>query len=161
AAPERGLRAGARRLVDPGGRRLAEEVPAVLEPLGADWRGARGLDAARARVDAFVRHRDSHHAVPLFRNVSAEPGDRRYRRVRIQAVHPLIDALAGKVEEGRAAGRVARAIGPQAAAAALASILERLAVYRQELEALGVTRDTLVETCARILHQTMTGRAAA
>jgi hypothetical protein len=47
-----------------------------------------------------------------------------------------------------------------AASAALVSILERLAAYHEELEPLGVTRDDLVETCARILYQTVTGRLA-
>jgi AcrR family transcriptional regulator len=139
-------------------REAAEEVPAVLGPLHANWNGAGGLDAARALVDAFVRHWDDHHAVLLFRNVGAEQGDRRFRRVRIQAIHPLIEALAAKVGEARSAGRVSEQVQPVAAAAALASILERLAAYHQELEILGVGRPELVETCARILHQTVTGR---
>ncbi len=40
----------------------------------------------------------------------------------------------------------------------MGAILERLAAYHRELETLGVTRDDLVETCARILHQTVAGR---
>ena len=47
-----------------------------------------------------------------------------------------------------------------ASAAALASILERLAAYHKELEYFGVTRQQLVETCARILFQTVTGRSS-
>jgi hypothetical protein len=95
--------------------------------------------------------------VLLFRNVAAEQGDRRFRKARIRAIHPLIEALAARVAEARQAGEVSQAVHPQAAAAALASILERLAAYHQELESL-VGRDDLVETCARILHQTVTGR---
>jgi AcrR family transcriptional regulator len=135
----------------------AEEVPAVLEPLATDWRGPQGLEAARRLVDAFVRHWDAHHSVLLFRNVAAEQGDRRFRKARIRAIHPLIEALAARVEEARKAGDVSPEVHPQAAAAALASILERLAAYHQELESL-VGRDELVETCARILHHTVTGR---
>jgi AcrR family transcriptional regulator len=136
----------------------AEEAPGVLEPLRGEWRGERGLDAARALVDAFVRHWDANHAVLLFRNVAAEQGDRRFRKARIRAIHPLIEALAAKVAEAVRAGAVSPSLHPQATAAALASILERLAAYHQELESLGVGRDDLVETCARILHQTVTGR---
>jgi AcrR family transcriptional regulator len=136
----------------------AEEVPGVFEPLLAEWQGTEGLDAARALVDAFVRHWDANHAVLLFRNVAAEQGDRRFRKARIRAIHPLIEALAGKVAEARRTGAVSPSLHPQATAAALASILERLAAYHQELESLGVGRAELVETCARILHQTVTGR---
>jgi AcrR family transcriptional regulator len=134
----------------------AEQVPAILEPLAADWGGARGLDSARVLVDAFVRHWDANHAALLFRNVAAEQGDRRFGRVRIRAMQPVIRELARKVEESRPRAR-AEGLNPVAAAAALASILERLAAYHQELEALGVSREDLVETCARIVHQVVTG----
>jgi AcrR family transcriptional regulator len=139
----------------------AEEVPSILEPLRMDWRGKRGLDTARTLADAFVRHWDDHHAVLLFRNVAAEQGDRRFRKARIKALHPVILELAKKIGEARDAGRIPEAIHPYAAAAALASMLERLAAYHQELEYFGATRDQLVETCARILHNTVTGRPAA
>ena len=39
----------------------------------------------------------------------------------------------------------------------MGSILERLAAYHAELENMGVTRELLVETSARILHRTVTG----
>ena len=128
----------------------AEEVPAILESLAADWSGPNGLAAARVLVDAFVRHWDAHHAVLLVRNVAAEQGDRRFRRVRNRALRPVLDALARKIAAARAKDD---AIQPVAAAAALASILERLAAYHADLEAIGVSRADLVETSARIVHQ--------
>ena len=41
-----------------------------------------------------------------------------------------------------------------------ASILERLAAYHKEIEFFGAGREELIESCARILFQTVTGRAA-
>ena len=138
----------------------AEEVPAILEPLAADWTGPQGLGAARTVVDAFVRHWDQHHAALLFRNVAAEQGDRRFQKVRIKAMHPVLQELAKKIESSHA-GENRVGMDPIAAAAALAAILERLSAYHHELEVLGVSREQLVETCARILHQIVTGRIAA
>ncbi len=138
----------------------AEEVPAILGPLAADWNGPEGLAAARTVVDAFVRHWDQHHAALLFRNVAAEQGDRRFQKVRIRAMHPVLQELAKKIEVSHTGDKGA-GISPVAAAAALAAILERLAAYHQELEVLGVSREQLVETCARILHQVVTGQIAA
>jgi len=40
----------------------------------------------------------------------------------------------------------------------LAAVLERLAAYRDELTAVGGSRADPVETSARLLHQTLTGR---
>jgi AcrR family transcriptional regulator len=135
----------------------AEEVPAILGPLAADWSGAGGLDSARTVVEAFVRHWDQHHAALLFRNVAAEQGDRRFQKVRIRAMHPVLQELAKKIEASQ--GAASSGLHSVAAAAALAAILERLAAYHQELEVLGVSREQLVETCARILHQIVTGRS--
>jgi len=141
--------------------RLAElaagEMPAVLLLIDRPWEGAGGLANARAIVDAFVRHWDAHRAVLRVRNLAADEGDLRFLKVRQQTLTPVLGHLAAQIEAGQRAGRVDAKLHPAAAAAALGAILERLAAYHRELENLGVSRDDLVETCARILHQTVTG----
>jgi AcrR family transcriptional regulator len=138
----------------------ADEMPAVLELIDGPWRGQRGLETARAIVEAFVRHWDAHRAVLLVRNLAADEGDRRFSKVRRQALAPVMEHLARKVAESQESGRIAAGVHPYAAAAALASILEWLSAYQREIEYFGATREHLVETCARILFQTVTGRAA-
>jgi AcrR family transcriptional regulator len=138
----------------------AEEVPAVLELIDGSWRGHKGLETARAIAAAFVDHWDAHRSVLLVRNLAADEGDRRFQKVRREALTPVIVHLARKIEESQQQGRIAAEVHPYAAAAALATILERLAAYHKELEYFGTTRDHLVETCARILFQTVTGRGA-
>jgi hypothetical protein len=71
----------------------------------------------------------------------------------------VLARLAEQVIAGQKAGRVDKAIVPQAAAAALGAILERLAAYHRELEMVGVRREDLVETCARIVLLTVRGAA--
>ncbi len=137
----------------------ADEMPAVVEIVAASWDGEPGLSRARALVDAFVRHWDAHRAVLRVRNLAADEGDLRFLRVRQKAMTPVLARLAEHVAAGQAAGRVDPAIVPQAAAAALTAILERLAAYHRELETVGVTRDDLVDTCARIVVQTLGGVA--
>jgi AcrR family transcriptional regulator len=137
----------------------AAEMPGVVELIEGSWQGEKGLDTARALVDAFVRHWDAHRAVLLVRNLAADEGDRSFQKVRREALRPVLDHLAGRIEESQRAGRIESELHPYAASAALASILERLAAYHRELEPLGVTREHLVETCARIVLQTVMGRA--
>jgi AcrR family transcriptional regulator len=134
-----------------------EEVPQLLALIDGPWRGAAGLETARRVVDAFVRHWDAHRATLRLRNLASEEGDRRFQKVRRQALAPVLEHLAARIEESQRGGRK-NGLHPYAAAAALASILERMAAYHTELEYYGVKRDDLVETCARILHQTVTGR---
>ena len=138
----------------------AEEMPAVVQLIDESWRGQKGLDTARAIVAAFVDHWDAYRSVLLVRNLAADEGDRRFQKVRRQALSPVIVHLARKVEESQQQGRIPAEVHPSAAAAAMASILERLAAYHREIEYFGVTREHLIETCARILFQTVTGRSS-
>lgn len=139
----------------------AEEMPALVAIIDGPWNGRAGLSTARALADAFIRHWDAHRAVLRLRNLSAEEGDRRFQRARRLALTPVLEHLACRVAEFQRAGKVSKELHPYAAAAALASILERLAAYHTELEYFGATREHLVETCARILFQCVTGRPAA
>ena len=138
----------------------ADEMPVVLDLIDGNWTGQRGLATSRAIVDAFVDHWDRHHAVLLVRNLSADKGDRRFQRVRRRALAPLLEHLAERIREGQEAGRVSPEMNPHAAAAALASVLERLAAHYKELAYYGVTRENLAETTSRLLYQVVTGRAA-
>lgn len=140
--------------------RAADEVPAVLARIDGSWRGRRGLETARAIAAAFVDHGDAHRAVLRVRNLAADEGDRRFERVRRRALAPVVEHLAARIRESQARGRLPAGPHPAATAAALASILERLAACQKEIEPFGATRRDLVETGARILYQTVTGRSA-
>jgi len=136
------------------------EIPPLVAMIEAPWGGRKGFETARDLVAGFIDHWDAHRAVLRIRNLASEEGDRRFQRIRRDASHPVLDGLAAKVKAAQGAGRLSREIHPYAAAAALASMLERLAAFHRELHALGIAREDLVETCARILVQAATGRAA-
>jgi AcrR family transcriptional regulator len=138
----------------------ADEMPAVIELIDGSWRGQKGLETARNIVTAFVDHWDAHRAVLLVRNLAADEGDRRFQKVRRRALSPVIEHLARRIEETKQQGRLAAELQPAAAAAAMTTILERLAAYHKEIEYFGVSRANLIDTCARILLQTVTGRGA-
>jgi AcrR family transcriptional regulator len=138
----------------------ADEMPAVVERLAGPFAGGDGLARARAVVDGFFDHWDAHHAVLTLRNMASERGDRRFQRVRREGIGPVLDALAARIREGQGRGAVSPGLQPYAAAAAMAAILERLAAHHRDLGFFGVSRDDLRETCARILLQTLTGRAS-
>ncbi len=138
----------------------AEEMPALVELIDDSWRGQKGLDTARAIVRSFVDHWDAHRAVLLVRNLAADEGDRRFMKERRRALSPVIEHLAKRIEENQAQGRIAVEVHPAAAAAAMATILERMSAYHREIEFFGAGREELIESCARIVYQTVTGRGA-
>ena len=138
----------------------AGEMPGVLVHIQGNWRGRRGLDTARSVVRSFVDHWDAHRSVLLVRNLFADEGDRRFMKVRRRALSPVIEELGSKIRENQERGRIQSELHPAAAAAAMASILERLSAYHREIEYFGAGREELIESCARILYQTVTGRSA-
>jgi AcrR family transcriptional regulator len=139
---------------------LAEELHPLAELLDRPWNGKGGLDAARTMVDGYFRYWDRHRAIMRVRNLAADEGDRRFRDVRNRALSTLTDRIASAVADNQRAGRVAPEITPYSAAAAMVAMMERMATYHFDLEPRGVRRGELVETTARILHSTITGRKA-
>ena len=135
---------------------VSEEMPGILEEITGSWHGEAGLDRARRIVDAFISHWDDHRAVLRVRNLASDEGDPRFQRLRSRTMTPVIQELARAIATHR--GEAEPRGHAHAAAAAMASILERLAAYHRELEIFGVTRKDLVESSARILHRTVTGK---
>jgi AcrR family transcriptional regulator len=138
--------------------RAAEEMPAIVAEIRGPWEDAQALPRARRIVAAFIAHWDAHRAVLRVRNLRSEEGDPRFLAVRRRVHGPVIEALADGVRASQRAGRIAAEVHPGAAAVALAAVLERLAAHHAELRAFGVTREHLIETTARILVHTLTGR---
>ena len=96
-------------------------------------------------------------ALIRLRNLAAQEGDPRFRAVRNASLLPITEALAARIAESQAAGRVAPDVSPIAAASAMVAMTERVAAFHREIAELGVTRDALVATTARIIDQTVTG----
>jgi AcrR family transcriptional regulator len=143
---------------------LAREVelgmPAVVAAVDGPWDEARGPTTAREVVRAFVALWDAHHAVLLLRNLASDQGDERFRRVRIDSQRALLRRIAERIDASVRAGELPRDTQSLAAAAAMVSLLERVAAHQRGLEPFGVSRDAFLETTARILYQTVTGRVA-
>jgi AcrR family transcriptional regulator len=140
---------------------LAQEVGDEIAPLVAllepQWDERRGLDDARALVDGFVDYWDRHRAVLRTRNLAAQERDARFRDVRNRTLQAFMSSLTVKIAQARDAGLVVDEMSPAAASAALVALIERMAAFHLELEQLGISRADLVETTARIIHQTVVG----
>jgi len=138
---------------------LCSEISCLL----FEYLAERGVDShyvERSQKGFLARHVDIVPIEVVVRNLAADEGERRFQKVRRRSLQPFLEALAKKIDECQPELCAAGDVHPYAAAAALAAILERLAAYHKELEPLGVTRADLVENCARIMYQTVTGRAA-
>jgi len=132
---------------------VGEQTAPLVELLDSQWTGELGLDRARSLVDGFLRFWDEHRAILRTRNLAAQEGDQRFRDVRNRSLQPITEGISRKVAEHDVPG-----LAPYAAAAALVAMMERMAAFHGDLEAYGATRADVVETTARIVYQTVTGR---
>lgn len=139
--------------------RAGRDMPAVVELIDGSWDGAAGLDRARAIVQRFIEHWDTHREALSLRNLAADRGDARFQHVRRTTLRPVVDHFTAKVQEYQRAGRVAKTIHPGVAAAGILALLERLSAHKQVMRRLEASNDDLVETCARMIHQTVTGQS--
>ena len=138
-------------------QQAADEMSTLLELFDGVWIGHTGLERARALARGFVEHWESHRAVLLLRNHSADRGDRRFHRVRRRALGPLIESIETQIRISKDAGRLPDDLHPYLAASALVQILEGLSAYAREVHRFHATRNELIETCARMIHGTLNG----
>jgi AcrR family transcriptional regulator len=139
-------------------RDASAEVPAMVELIDGSWEGDEGLLRARKLAEAYLQHWERNHGVLLLRNQAADRGDKVFLRIRKQALEPLIDKFAALISESQRQGRVAADLHPFLAASALLSILEKLSAYAQSMRYFDADREDLVQTCARMISMTVTGR---
>ena len=137
---------------------VGEEVSALVEPLERQWSGRAGFESCRELVRRFIDYWDEHRAVLRIRDLAAQEGDQRFRAMRNKSLSMITDRLTEKIAEAQQSGKVAVEITPYAAASAMVAMMGRMAAYHQDLETRGFTRDDMVETVARIVYQTTTGR---
>jgi len=141
-------------LVDEAGGEILSLVPLVERP----WKGAAGFEACKELVARYVEYWDERRAVLRVRDLAAAEGDQRFRAARNESMSIITDRLCDKIAEAQRAGAVSSSLTPDAAASAMMAMMGRMAAYHRELEARGLSEDDLVETVARIVFQTVTGR---
>jgi len=128
---------------------VGEQTSSLSALVARSWSGPDGLATVRRFVEDFIANWDDHRAVLRTRNLAAQEGDPRFRTVRNDALRPITEGIAAKV-----AARAEPGVAPYAAAAAMVSMLERMAAFHADLEVYGTSRAEVVETTARILHRT-------
>jgi AcrR family transcriptional regulator len=137
---------------------VGEELGDLVQFVQPPWRGRPGFEDCRCLVSGFIDYWDRHRAVLRIRDLAAQEGNLRFREQRIHSLSLITDRLTEKVEEAQRAGKVAPEVTPYAAASAMVAMMGRMAAYHRDLEAHGFTYDDMVETVARIVYQTVTGR---
>ena len=129
-----------------------QSSPALLALLEEDWCGDAGLDLSRQFVRLYCEIWHSHRTVFRVRNLAAEEGDPRFLAARLGSAEPILKALSRPIERAQRVGKVAPELHAQSTAAAILTLLERLAaVGRMNRGENGVNFETLIESSAHMI----------
>jgi AcrR family transcriptional regulator len=122
-----------------------QSPPSLLSLLANPWTPESDLDRARAFVTAYIENWQSHASLFRVRNLASDEGDARFITHRIEAVAPLIEAVAARIEARRLQGRLPRDLQPHSAAGALLSLIERISGRWMAPSTRGVTGAELAD----------------
>ena len=149
----------------------SERTPAIVELIDGDWSGREGHERGRRLVNLVIDHWERYAPILRVRNNAADEGDPRFREVRLRTMMPMVDAFAAEIVRAheRHAAETSNStaesdewqggrVHPTSGATALASVLERLAMYHVAIEEIGSTREELVETAATLIQSILTSR---
>lgn len=126
--------------------------PELLALLERDWCGPDGLAISRQFVQTYCNVWESHRTIFRVRNLAAEEGDTRFLQTRRRMAEPMLHALAATVVRAQQTDRLSKALHPLSTAAAIMTLLERLAavgpITRSETE---VSFDAMMESSAHMI----------
>lgn len=151
---------------------VSEFTPEIVELVQGDWTGREGHERGRKLAHVVITHWDRYAPILRVRNNACDEGDLAFRELRMSAMMPLVHAFAEIIEASQqraAQSAPAEAesgeevweggrLYPMMAAAALASVLERLSMYHVSIEELAGSREQLIETLATLLQSMLTAK---
>jgi AcrR family transcriptional regulator len=130
---------------------LTQSPPSLLNLFGDPWPAEEAYALAHEFAVIYDEQWRRHGAVYRVRNLIAEEGDDRFIKARRNAVGPLIDAIANRVEERRAAGEFPTELNARSAAGALLAMMERVAVTPLNAVQQGVSKTQLIHAAAFLI----------
>jgi AcrR family transcriptional regulator len=143
---------------------LAEElvegarVPAAL--IGGDWSVGASWDTAVAVVEGFMDYWERNRAVLRVVELTTVEGDLRFQGLRVRALNAVTVTLARVIAEQSSTSGSPAGADPMAAAGTLIAMLAQVAGHRYGFEFWGIRTASLVDSQARLLHWSVTGRPA-
>ncbi|HMK63471.1 MAG TPA: TetR family transcriptional regulator [Acidimicrobiales bacterium] len=142
---------------------LAEELTEGAEGVGAllrgDWSQAAGWRTAGAVVQGFMDYWETNRAVFRVVELATEEGDLRFHGLRVRALNALTETLAQVIADS-APRPIPAGSDPMTVAATMISMLAHVAAHRYGYEFWGIRTGALVDSQARVLLWSVTGRCA-
>lgn len=139
---------------------LVEGVGVLAAAVDGDWSEVASWDTAVGAVVGFMEYWERNRAVLRVVELTTVEGDLRFQGLRVRALNAVTVTLARVIAaNGGSSGSPAGA-DPMAAAGTLIAMLAQVSSHRYGFEFWGIRTASLVDSQARLLHWTVTGRPA-
>ncbi len=138
---------------------LTEGAGELASLVDGDWSEEAAWDTARRVVEGFMDYWEANRAVFRVVELATEEGDLRFRGLRVRALNAVTVTLA-RVMAGSSPHPAPAGADPMAVAATLISMLAHVAAHRYGYEFWGIRTSSLVDSQARLLLWSVTGRSA-
>ncbi len=139
---------------------LVEGVGVLAGLIDGDWSEGAGWDTAVAVVEGFMEYWERNRAVFRVVELTTVEGDLRFQGLRVRALNTVTVTLARAIATNAGSPGSPAGSDPMAAAGTLIAMLAQVAGHRYGFEFWGIRTASLVDSQARLLHWSVTGRAA-
>ncbi|MGA3149054.1 MAG: TetR family transcriptional regulator [Acidimicrobiales bacterium] len=139
---------------------LVEGVGVLAGLVDGDWSEEAGWDTAVAVVEGFMEYWERNRAVFRVVELTTVEGDLRFQGLRVRALNAVTVTLARVIANNAGISGSPAGSDPMAAAGTLIAMLAQVAGHRYGFEFWGIRTASLVDSQARLLHWSVTGRAA-
>jgi AcrR family transcriptional regulator len=145
---------------------MVDEAAQLSELVGGDWSEAASWETALTITEGFLAYWEDNRAVFRVIDLANEEGDARLHGIRIRALNAVTIALAQVISQcspahsGPPGSGTSSPAGsePMAVAGALVAMFASVSASRYGFEFWGIRTRDLIDTQARILHWSVTGR---
>jgi AcrR family transcriptional regulator len=145
---------------------MVDEAAELAELVGGDWSEESSWETALVVTEGFLSYWEDNRALFRVVDLATEEGDAQLRGIRVRALNAVTVALAQVIAAvSPAAGGVPGATtsspagaDPMAVAGSLVAMFASVSAHRYGFEFWGIRTGHLIDTQARILHWSVTGR---
>jgi AcrR family transcriptional regulator len=145
---------------------MVDQAAVLSELVGGDWSEPASWETALCVTEAFLSYWEDNRAVFRVVDLATEEGDAQLRGIRVRALNAVTIALAQVIAQaspapggppGTATASPAGA-DPMAVAGTLVAMFASVSAHRYGFEFWGIRTRNLIDTQARMLHWSITGR---
>ena len=139
---------------------LVQGVGILANLVDGDWSEEASWSTAVAVVEGFMDYWERNRAVLRVVELTTVEGDHRFQGLRVRALNAVTVTLAKVIATQADVAGSPAGTDAMAAAGTLIAMLAQVAGHRYGFEFWGIRTASLVDSQARLLHWSVTGRAA-